>query len=99
MNKAPAILLALALATTAAAIAKTATGSVGVSVQLVNGSTVSAYLVGNDLTTTVGTGTQDTALPAGAAPVIRVGFDLQHSWTLVKRVTWDKARKHLTIDF
>jgi hypothetical protein len=67
--------------------------------QMVNGSTVGAYLIGGTVTTVVHTGPHAGAGPAGAIPIVRVNFDLDHSWTLVKRVTWDKARKHLTIDF
>lgn len=99
MKTTSAILLAFTLAATASAIAKTATGTIGVSVQLVNGSTVGAYIVDHNLTTIVQNGAQRAAVPPGASPVVRVGFDLQPSWTFVKRVTWDKARKHLTIDF
>jgi hypothetical protein len=93
------LLLALLLATTASAPAKTATGTIPVSVQLVNGSTVAAFLVAGDVTTTVHRASQPASMPNGALPIVRVDFELQHSWSLVKRVTWDKLHQHLTIDF
>jgi len=39
------------------------------------------------------------AQTSSALPLVRIGFDLPSSWYLVKRVTWDKHKKHLTIDF
>jgi hypothetical protein len=94
-----ALIITVLAAANTSVLAKTVSGSIPVSVQLVNGSTVGAYLIGGAVTTIVHTGPGGEAAPAGAIPIVRVNFDLAHSWTLVKRVTWDKARKHLTIDF
>jgi len=79
--------------------AKTATGTIPVSVQLVNGSTVGAYMIRGGVTTVVQAGSNPQAAPSGAVPIVRVNFQLEPSWFLVKRVIWDKPRKHLTIDF
>ncbi len=94
-----ALSIVLLLGANASVLAKTASGTIPVSVQLVNGSTVGAYLAGGSLTTIVQTRPDARLVPAGALPVVRVNFELEHSWFLVKRVTWDKLRNHLTIDF
>lgn len=91
--------IALALSASASAGAKTVSGTIPVTETVNSGSTVSAYLTSGDLTTTVQTGVKSSLGPDGAVPVIRVSFNLDRSWFLVKRVTWDKSRKHLTIDF
>jgi hypothetical protein len=94
-----AVSIALLLGANAAALAKTTSGTVPVSIQLVNGSTVGAYLVHNSVATLVARGPRTLALPPGALPILRVNFDSEPSWALVQRVTWDKATHHLTIDF
>lgn len=81
------------------AAAKTATASIGESAQIVPGNTASAYIVGGQAILDV----RDDALPPvnpyGVRPLVRVGFELNQHWFLVKRVTWDKAHHQLTIDF
>jgi hypothetical protein len=91
--------IALALSASASAGAKTASGTIPVTETVNSGSTVSAYLTSGDLTTSVQPGVKASLVPAGSVPVVRVSFDLERSWFLVKRVTWDRSRKHLTIDF
>lgn len=80
------------------AIAKTATGTIGESAQIVPGNSVSAYLIRGELVTDVRDDTS-TVNPSGVRPLLRVSFDVQHPWFLVKRVTWDKTHHKLTIDF
>jgi hypothetical protein len=94
-----ALSISLLLGGNSSAFAKTASGTIPVSIQLVNGSTVGAYLTAGDVTTVVQRGYNPQLAPSGAVPIVRVNFELQRSWFLVKRVTWDKYRKHLTIDF
>jgi len=79
--------------------AKTTTGTIGESAQIVPGSSVSAYLVGGQIVTGVTNDAAHTVNPYGMPPVIRISFEMKPSWYLVKRVTWDKAHRQLTIDF
>ncbi|HET7813891.1 MAG TPA: hypothetical protein VFL13_05920 [Candidatus Baltobacteraceae bacterium] len=94
----PIVLTVILSGSAAAAATKTATGTIPVTIQLVNGSTVGAYVIGGNLLTTVQNDSAADAAPHGA-PIVRVSFQMERSWHLVKRVTWDKAHQHLTIDF
>lgn len=92
-------LLALSIAASSA-VGKTVSGTISESAQIVPGNSFSAYVVGGEIVTSV----QDDAAPSsrnqfGIAPLIRVSFEMQRSWYLVKRVTWDKTHRQLTIDF
>lgn len=92
------IALALALSASAAALAKTATGMVPVTAQIVSGSSVTAYLSGGGQIVTV-VDERPVKPTFGEMPVIRVTFPTERSWFLVERVNWDKLHRHLTIDF
>lgn len=82
-----------------AASAKTATANIAVGATLVNGSNVVAtYIVGDAVVTQVGTDRSTLSSPVYMKPVLRISFDLQGAY-FVKRVTWDKDHRHLTIDF
>lgn len=81
------------------AMASTSTAKISESAQIVPGNTFSSYLVGGQVVSDV----RDDALPPvnpyGVRPILRVGFELNQRWFLVKRITWDKAHRKLTIDF
>lgn len=90
--------LGVALAAGSFGYAKTSTATLGETAQIVAGNTVSAFLVGDQIVTHV----QDDSPSNGSMgrpPLLRISFDMKPSWYLVKRVTWDKAHRHLTIDF
>lgn len=87
----------LMLSTAAAALAKTATGTIPVTAQIVSGNSVTAFLTGGEIVTTVNHDGPRTT--PGAMPIVRVDFPTERTWFLVKRVTWDKIHRHLTIDF
>ncbi len=98
------ICLALALPavsiTAGPAPAKTAAATIAESAHVVPGNSVSAYIVGGELITDV----RNDALQSPQAaydepPFVRVSFEMQPSWRLVKRVSWNKSQRRLTIDF
>jgi hypothetical protein len=91
-------LLAVSIAGSCA-VAKTATAAIGESAQIVPGNSVSAYLVRGELVTDVRDDAASAVNPYGVRPLLRVSFDVQHPWFLVKRITWDKVHRKLTIDF
>jgi|SRR5690242_4911888 hypothetical protein len=93
------ISLALVLTPSAHAAAKSVARTMPVSVNVNTGNRVDAYVSGWGFTTVVQTALDEPPLMSGAGPVVSIGFELRRSWFLVKRVTWDKPRKHLTIDF
>lgn len=94
-----AIALALVLAPGAHAAAKSTARTMPVSAIIDTGNRIDAYASGLGFTTVVEAALNEPPLPSGAGPAVSIGFELQRSWFLVKRVTWDKPRKHLTIDF
>ena len=85
------IALALLAAVTAPAVAKSVTGKIAATVTMISGSKVSAYVSADGAHTIVSGG--------AAQPALTVGFELPPTWHLLKRVTWDKTTKQLTIDF
>lgn len=91
--------LALTAATAGPALAKSVSKSIAASVTIVTGNTVSAYVNGSALTTIVKRGDSHAAQPGGVLPQVRVSFDFPSTWYIVKHITWDKYKKHLTIDF
>ena len=94
------ILAAAALApfTGAIAVAKTTSGSIPVSAKIVTGNTVKAYLIGDQVLTTVrDNASRARSTPYGAVPLIRVNFESGPYF--VKYVMWDKTNHKLTIDF
>ncbi|MGZ3498047.1 MAG: hypothetical protein ACXVAK_10855 [Vulcanimicrobiaceae bacterium] len=88
-------------AASSSAVAKTATGTIKVSAQIVPGYTVSSYVTkGGEIETTVRhSGQMGSAGRSQGAPVIAVSFETQPSWYLVKYVTFDKARHLLIVNF
>ena len=91
-------MLALMPLMASSAAAKTATGTIAVGATLVNGSNVVAtFVVGDDVVTQVRSDVSAPSSPVYTKPVLRIGFELKGY--LVKRVTWDKLHRHLTIDF
>ena len=94
-----AVSLALVLTPSAHAAAKSVARTMPVSANIDTGNRVEAYMSGLGFTTVVQTELNEPPTPSGAGPVVSIGFELQRSWFLVKRVTWDKHQKHLTIDF
>lgn len=94
------LVLASLVSSAAPVNAKTASGKIAVSAQIVPGNTVSVSLNGGVVTTSVRAAGYQTQGPTPGEPsLLQVTFDLAPSWYFVKRVTWDKPRKHLTIDF
>lgn len=96
-----AIAAFLTICCSAAAIpswAKTASATFTENAQIISGNSVSAYLAGNEIVTQIGDEPAGVVTLQGI-PIVRIGFEMQPSWHLVKRVTWDKRRHQLTIDF
>jgi|GEM_PF-3420078 hypothetical protein len=82
------------------AMATTATGTIGETALVDPGNSVSAYLIGEQIITTV----RDEETPHlstlyGVSPIVQINFQMEPSWHLVKHVTWDKAHRKLTISF
>lgn len=70
---------------------KTATATINESAQITSGNSVSAYLVNGSVVV--------SDSHARAKPLLTISFDTQAAWYLVRKVTWDKRHRQLTIDF
>jgi hypothetical protein len=103
MNKVLAIMLLLATALSASiALAKTTSKTISVSATLTNGSstTVNVSIIGNSVHEAIGHDRQGSSPTRQTLmPVVRIGFDMDRPVYFVKRVTWDKPHRQLTIDF
>lgn len=92
---------ALAALAAGSSEAKTVSGRIPMSVQIVPGITVAAFVVQGAALSVVHTqapAPQPATLPYGAPP-LEVGVHLQAGETLTQRSTWDAASHLLTIDF
>ncbi len=95
-----ALSIACAISLPSSALAGSSSKTFPVSVTIVPGNTCTAYLVGNDVVTTVRDVEEPAPpVPAGAIPLVQVGFDRIASQIFVKHVTLNKQHHRLTIDF
>jgi hypothetical protein len=90
----------LAFTASSAAMAKTVSGTINENALVVPGNTVCAYLVADQIVTTL----QDSEMshPSelyGLLPVLQISFEMEPYSYLVKHVTWSKTNRKLTIDF
>lgn len=82
------------------AYAKTVSATIKESAAIVPGSTVSAYLIGGHIVTSVaGDAAPHSRSFGAAAPAVEITFDTPPPWHLIKHVTWDKSTHKLTVDF
>jgi hypothetical protein len=94
-----ALSIPLAVSTIAAGFAATKSSTIPVSAKIVPGSTVSAFLIGGQVVTDVHEDGTRISTGQYGAPILRIGFETNRRWFFVKRVTWDKLHRKLTIDF
>jgi hypothetical protein len=103
INKGIAITLLLGtISLASSAIAKTTSKTISVTATITNGSTVSVSIVGDSLhESSANNGASSASAPGGqpVMPIVRIGFDMERPAYFVKRVTWDKPHRQLTIDF
>jgi hypothetical protein len=93
-------LLAAAAAAAPYASAKTASGTIPESANIVPGNTFSAFLVGGEIVTVTGAAdSAQTLLYHGLRPIIRIDFETKRDQYFVTYVTWDKAHHKLDINF
>ncbi len=94
------IVLTAAPIASSAAVGKKTTATISESATIVPGNSVSAYLVHNEIVTTIRD--NESAKPArmsGILPLVQINFPSEHAWLIVKQIRWDKAHHRLTIDF
>jgi hypothetical protein len=91
---------ALAALAAGSSEAKTVSGNIPMSVQIVPGTTVAAFVVHGAALSVVHTqtATPRASLPYGAPP-LEVGVHMKDGEILTQRSTWDAASHLLTIDF
>lgn len=86
-------------ALSAQAVAGTATKTIQMSAQIVPGSSVSVYLHGGEVLTATRSDGAAAPVPLPGVALTTISFETKPSWRIVKRVTLDKNRHLLTIDF
>lgn len=92
---------ALAALAAGSSEAKTVSGSIPMSVQIVPGTTVAAFVVNGAALSVVHAqpaAPRPATLPYGVAP-LEVGIHMKTGEILTQRSTWDAASHLLTIDF
>lgn len=91
--------LTILCALSANAVAGTATKTIQMGAKIVPGSTLSVYLTGGELLTLTRSDDQRDSIRVPGVALATISFEIKPSWRIVKRVTYDKSRHLVTIDF